>query len=221
MKEPEPQIRAILVLGGELTQPDFYVRLIKEHELIIAADHGADLLRGLGIVPHVAVGDFDSISRETMGWLLKQRTDCLSYPKNKDKTDGELALEEAVARGASEIDITAAWGGRLDHTLANLFLLRVARRSGVRSRLVEADGEIILADSDLKLTGAPGEIVSLVPLERCEGVTLRGFAYEAEGLTLEPGDTRGLSNLLINGRGEIMIGTGQVLIIRSRPGRME
>ncbi len=204
-----------------MTDPDFYGRLIGEHKLVVGVDHGCDILRALGIVPDVVVGDFDSISSETVRWLLSHSIDCKPYPTNKEMTDGELALKTALASGARDIAITAAWGGRFDHTLGNLFLLRLARRHGVRCRLVEAGGEIILIDSDFKLSGSPGETVSLIPLERCEGVTLRGFAYEAEALTLEPGDTRGLSNLLINGQGEIMIGTGQVLIIRSRPGRME
>ncbi len=220
-KEHEPQIKAILVLGGEMTDPDFYSRLIEEHELIVGADHGCDLLRALGIIPNVVVGDFDSISTETMRWLLSHSVDCKPYPTNKGKTDGELALKTALVSGARDITITAAWGGRLDHALGNLFLLRLARRQGVACRLVEAQWEVVLIDSDFKLSGSPGETVSLIPLDRCEGVTLRGFAYDAEALTLEPGDTRGLSNLLINGQGEIMIETGQVLMIRSRPERME
>lgn len=220
-KEREPQIKAILVLGGEMTDPDFYRQLINEHELIVGADHGCDILRELEIVPNIAVGDFDSISTETIRWLLNQGVEHKPYPKNKEKTDGELALKTALTSGASDVTITSAWGGRFDHALGNLFLLRLALQHGTGCRLVERKAEVTLIDSDFTLSGNPGDTVSMIPLERCEGVTLRGFAYEAESITLKPGDTRGLSNLLINSQGEIMIGAGQVLIIRSRPGRME
>ena len=204
-----------------MTDPEFYCRLIEEHDFVVGADRGGDTLRALGIIPDVVVGDFDSLSSGTMRWLLSHDVDFKPYPTNKERTDGELALKTALASGARDITITAAWGGRLDHTLGNLFLLRLARRHGARCRLVEAEGEIILIDGNFELAGSPGETISLIPIERCEGVTLRGFDYEADGLTLRPGDTRGISNLLINGQGEIMIEKGQVLIIRSRPGRME
>ena len=45
------------------------------------------------------------------------------HPVDKDETDLELALQIAIDEGATEIDVLAVLGGRLDQSLANLMLL--------------------------------------------------------------------------------------------------
>lgn len=181
---------------------------------MVAADRGSEILNSLALVPDVVVGDFDSTSPETMKWLLRHQIKLCAFPRNKDQTDGELALDAAIQAGASSVTLTAAWGGRMDHALGNLFLLRLAHERGVACRLIEESGEVMLAEHEAEVQGVAGETVSLIPLSHCTDVSLEGFEFPATGTTMKPGTTQGLSNLLINGRGKIKIGSGQLLIIR-------
>ena len=67
------------------------------------------------------------------GWEL------VEYPPEKAATDGELALNEALARGATRIRILGALTGidRFDHGVANLFLLARDDLAGVDIRLID------------------------------------------------------------------------------------
>lgn len=174
-------------------------------------------MRTLGIVPDLVVGDFDSVSSETVSWLNERNIPVRRFPAEKDKTDGELAVEAALAAGASTVTITAAWGARIDHSLGNLFLLRLAQAQGVAARIVEARMEIFIVKDEGEIEGWAGDLVSLIPIGPCESVSLTGFQYGAGEFDLSPGSTRGLSNLLLKGRGKIKIASGELFAIHNRP----
>ena len=60
------------------------------------------------------------------------------HPVRKDVTDGELAVDEALRRGAGEVLLAGATGA-LDHTLGHLAILRRLTARGVAARLVAPD----------------------------------------------------------------------------------
>ena len=104
----------IFLIGGSPEAPG---------ELVIAADHGAAHARAWGWPLHLLVGDLDSLSAEEAALVTAAGVPVITAPAAKDETDLELALAHALARGASEIIICAALGGRTDHMLANVLLL--------------------------------------------------------------------------------------------------
>ena len=54
----------------------------------------------------------------------------IRHPVRKDRTDGELAVDEALRRGAGELVLAGALGA-LDHTLGHLAILRRVAARGV------------------------------------------------------------------------------------------
>jgi len=184
--------------------------------LIIGADKGADSIRSLGLVPNIAVGDFDSLRAGSLDWLKNNNVVVREFPANKDKTDTELALEEAINFGVSEITLTGTWGGRPDHALANVFLLRAAKRLAVTCGIREEAGDIHLVDDRLAVDGVPGDIVSLLALEDCAGVALDGFKYKVPSGGLVTGSTLGISNILLGKQGTIELQSGLLLVVFSR-----
>ncbi len=65
------------------------------------------------------------------------------HPPEKDESDTELALSEALARGATSIVVIGAFGGqRLEHTIANLLLLYLPALASVDMRLVDGPSEV-------------------------------------------------------------------------------
>ena len=106
--------------------------VLRESDLIIAADRGIETCLDLGITPTLCIGDFDSASDAAVQAARDRGWELVEYPPEKAATDGELALNEALSRGATRIRILGALTGidRFDHGVANLFLLARADLAG-------------------------------------------------------------------------------------------
>lgn len=110
-------IKIALFAGGTIDnfQMDF--------DLFIGVDRGSLLLIEQGICPDLAVGDFDSVSEKGLALICSQSKEVLQAQPEKDDTDLELAVKAVFARyPQAQVTIFGAFGGRLDHTLANIFL---------------------------------------------------------------------------------------------------
>lgn len=94
-----------------------------DFDLFIGVDRGSLLLIEQGICPDLAVGDFDSVSEKELALIYSQSKEVLQAQPEKDDTDLELAVKAVFARyPQAQLTIFGAFGGRLDHTLANIFL---------------------------------------------------------------------------------------------------
>lgn len=94
-----------------------------DFDLFIGVDGGSLFLIEQGICPDLAVGDFDSVSEEELALICSQSKEVLQAQPEKDDTDLELAVKVVFARyPQAQVTIFGAFGGRLDHTLANIFL---------------------------------------------------------------------------------------------------
>ena len=81
----------------------------------------------LGVMPELWVGDFDSVPDDLPAELAAVPRE--AFPPDKDKTDGELAVAEALARGATSLVLAGAFGGtRADHAFLHLALAHPAGR---------------------------------------------------------------------------------------------
>src|SRR5205814_3275087 len=108
--EPSARLRARL---SALIQP-----------YVIAADRGATTAFTFGFVPHVVVGDLDSMDAATLRELQLRGVPIETHPRDKDETDGQLAIVRALQFGPSQLILLGFIGGpRLDQTLANVLML--------------------------------------------------------------------------------------------------
>jgi len=210
------------VSAGVLSHP--LLSAAGERLLIVAADGGAAKAELLGLRPDVVVGDLDSLAPETLDRLRADGVDISAHPADKDESDTQLAMREALARGASEVVLIGALGGvRLDHTLANLLLLGLPDLAGRRVVLLDGPSSVRVMGLDgsdeLVLDGRPGDIVSLLPLSgRVEGVTTSGLHYALNQEPLLQGYSRGLSNVMQIERASIRTGGGRLAVIHT-PGQ--
>lgn len=67
---------------------------IGPEELVIACDAGYRSAREAGVLPHLLIGDFDSLGEQ-----LPEGIETLRFPVEKDDTDGMLALREGLRPG--------------------------------------------------------------------------------------------------------------------------
>lgn len=208
--------RAIIIANGELHHPAAARRLIRPGDVVIAADGGANYCRALGLTPRVIIGDLDSVLPSELTALEALGAQIIRYPAHKDQTDLELALDHAIGRGAAEILILGALGGRWDQTLANVLLPALPRLSGVRIRLIDGRQQIGLlrGPGSIHLAGSPGDTVSLIPIGGdVHGVTTSGLEYPLEKGTIAFGSTLGVSNALTASQADVFLEEGLLVCI--------
>ena len=115
--------RALIFVNGSLPDPQKVRFLLEPDDWLVAVDGGWYYLKALGLRPHLLIGDLDSVAAEDVAALEAQGVEIRRFPVHKDETDLELALLAVRAAGVTTLRVAAALGGRLDQTLANLFLL--------------------------------------------------------------------------------------------------
>ena len=143
------------------------------------------------------------------------------HPADKDESDTELAVLEAVHRGATRIWIVGAMGGeRLEHAIANLLLLSLPELAAVDARIVDGSSELRVighnGPASAEISGQRGDFVSLLPLsDAVEGVTTRDLVYPLTNATLTQGPARGLSNELAGSSAGITTKRGHLAVIHT------
>jgi len=210
-------MRALIVLGGDpLGSEAWLAALAARCDVVIAADGGAAGLDRAGRRPDLVVGDLDSLAPEMKQELERQGVAFEVYPDEKDLTDAELALDAAVKRGADEILVVGAFGGRrLDHMAGNLMLLAHEDFAAIDVALVTetVTFRALLGPAILEVGGAPGDWVTLEPIsEIARAVTTDGLRYPLHREDLARGSTRGVSNELTGRRGSVELADGLLLV---------
>jgi len=179
-----------------------------EYDYIIAADAGYAALMDSGIVPDMVVGDFDSLG-EAPGHPCVVRASA-----DKDDTDMMMAVREGLAKGCGSFIIDGALGGRLDHTLANIQLLKMIASKGAGGILLGRD-ICITAITNAKALFSPAVsgIISIFALSGiAEGVTLTGLKYCLSDATLTDIHPIGVSNEFIGSFASVSVKNGTLLI---------
>jgi thiamine pyrophosphokinase len=198
----------------------------------IAADGGFARARELGFRPSLLVGDLDSLAPALAAQAAASGVEVLRASGGKDESDTELALLAAVDRGATRITVLGALGGeRLDHALANVWLLAhpslraaaiVLLDERSRASLIEAPGPDG-GQVTRSLPGPVGATVSLLPLGGdATGITTAGFRYPLRDEPLLVGPARGLSNVRTRANARVTVERGRLLVVESvlQPARL-
>jgi thiamine pyrophosphokinase len=187
--------------------------------LVVAADGGAVKAESIGLLPDVVVGDADSLTADEIGRLRSAGAEVVTHPQTKDQSDTELAVREALARGATRLVVVGAFGGRrLEHTLANVLLLALPELATADVTLADGASTLRVARGGdrLAIAGRPGDYVSLLPLsDRVAGVTTSGLAYPLSDATLDQGPTRGLSNEMLSAEATVSVGSGRLAVVHT------
>ena len=208
--------RAIIITNGHVTDLAKLWRHIRPGDYLICVDGGAHHARALHLTPDVVIGDLDSLSPELRAELEVAGVRFEVHPARKDATDLELALRLAVAEGATQIDVLAVLGGRLDQSLANLLLLVRPEWMDVQVRVVEGN-EIawpVRGGQATTVHGTVGDTLSLVPLTPVVmGVTLEGVEWPLHNARLTLGSTLTISNVLVAPSACVQVGEGLVLVV--------
>jgi thiamine pyrophosphokinase len=206
--------RAWIIANGVLEKPGLLKKRMMGDDWIVAVDGGLGHIRRMDLSPDLVIGDLDSIQPEDKYWLDSSAVEIIQYPESKDQTDLELALHEAQKRGYRTILILAALGGRLDHELANIFLLSSSAFIDFDIRILDYEKEIFFIYSAATIQGNSGDIVSLIPLGReVKGITTENLAYPLNNGTLYPDQARGISNTMTADKARVTVKEGRLICV--------
>ena len=184
-------------------------------DLIICADGGAKHALDLAVTPDLIVGDFDSLPKIVLETYRKRDIECLRVAAEKDFTDMEFAIEQALLRGAKQITIAAADGGEFDHELANYFLLAKFSSTDCEMRIITSLHEATVIAQEKIIFGSRGEKFSLLALSPLvNGLTIAGAKYNVENFCLAFGSSRATRNEFLEAKVKIKIKTGMLLCIK-------
>lgn len=204
----------VVVAGGAPPDPEAALA-VPPGATVIAANGGLRHATALGLDVTEAVGDFDSASPETVEAAERAGVRLRRHPEAKDASDLELALEAALERSPSRILVLAGVGDRIDHLLAAVLLLGSDRWAAVEVDTLIGGTRAHVIRGHRELGGRAGELMSLVALHgRAEGVSTEGLRYELSDEPLEPGSSRGVSNVFAADVARITVERGVVLAIR-------
>lgn len=208
---------AAVICNGYVENYAYIRRYLDRAEFIVCADGGAVHMKKMGVNPHVLVGDFDSISPGDLDYYRNAGVEVIDFPKEKDLTDAEIAANLAMDRGAATILLLGGWGTRMDHSLANAFMLKKMLDRGVQGVIANEYNEMTVIKDRIVLDRIKDFKVTLLPLsERVEGVTTKGLYYPLDNATITMGSTWGVSNEFISDTAEVTIKKGLLLVIKSR-----
>ena len=211
-QENEAPITAVAVLAGDAPTSEEAERLAalleRERPLLLAADGGGDHLARLGLTPDLLLGDGDSLR------TAFPRVERLTYPRKKDFSDGEAALDYALTHTEGRVLVLGALGGRVDHFLTNLLLPLHLTDRPERVLLSGPGMEAGYSRGRAEVLGRPGDTVSLVPLiGPVSGLTLTGLEYPLDRARTDLGSSLTVSNVLRADRAEISHSDGVLLVV--------
>ena len=224
-------MKALILAGSDVTVTDALRELCRGAALVIAADSGVRHAAPLGVTLDLIVGDFDSATAADLARypdVPRER-----HPVRKDRLDLELALAEAAARGATELLIVGALGGRLDQTLAALLIAaryradnKTHQKPGPKVTLHSGHtaayplgrnattGDVGDAgDEVLVLELPPGQVFSVLSLGPVAVVSLTGASYPLTRAELPFGVGLGVSNLVASSPLTVTLHRGSALVV--------
>ncbi|MBP3616827.1 MAG: thiamine diphosphokinase [Lachnospiraceae bacterium] len=210
---------AILICGGTLSAA-FLRKTTEQYKdaVLYAVDGGLNAADDAELLPDFLVGDFDTADAALVE-RYEERCITLRHRPEKDATDTELAVDEAIARGADEIILLGATGSRMDHTLANVHMLYKMLLQGVRGYIWNENNRMSLhKESFQKQTKDMfGTYVSFLPFwGEVSGLTLKGLKYPLDHKTLTAGISLGISNEVKEEKIEVSFASGYLLMIESQ-----
>lgn len=185
---------------------------IDKYDILICADKGYLYARNLSLSPNFILGDFDSLGFVPDG--------AETYPVDKDYSDLELAIDKAFSLKATEIDAYFCTGGRLDHELFNISLLKKCKINGVKARILTKTQALQILDYTDALSPIKCKengYVSILPFT--DEVVFNGsenLKYSLSGVIAKKGETLTLSNESLGSSVIIEIKSGDALLITER-----
>ena len=201
--------RCVLVLGGEIRNYSEVKKLLKDGDFFLFCDSGLYHEEKLGVRADLAIGDFDSHPRP-------EGVETIVLPREKDDTDSYAGVKEGIERGFRDFLFLGALGGRVDHSLANIYLLDYLDTHSCTGMIADGNTVIRLVSGEETVIRKGAKYFSLLALSgRAEGVSIRGAKYNLENAVIEPSYQYGVSNEVAFDEAVVSVKNGKLLLVET------
>lgn len=210
--------RAAVVVGGggppEATLRD--LGDLGDDPFVVAADEGLVHAVALGLPVGAVVGDMDSVDPAALASAEAAGTPVSRHPAAKDETDLELALDLALAAGPSRLVVVTGTGDRVDHALGVALSVSAPGRPSIPTEawIGPAHLWVARAGAEIRLTGRPGDLVSVLPVHgAARGITTDGLRFALSDEDLAAGSSRGVSNQWVADVATVRLRAGTLVVV--------
>ncbi len=203
----------MIIGGADIGRYDRIRGYLRKDDFYICCDSGLKHREGLGIVPDLIVGDFDSHENPHLD------IETIILPCEKDDTDTVFAVKEALFRGFQDFLLVGVIGGRLDHTLGNVSLIL----------MLDAQGKTVTALDDFSemeiVSDRPAQIEDRYPYfsilnisGTAQGITIKNAKYPLSEAEISCEYQYGISNEVLPGKiAVVTVNHGRLLLIKVLP----
>lgn len=175
-------------------------------EYIVGVDTGIRPLIDANISMDLAIGDFDSLEEAYQTKLAKLNVKTIALEKEKNMTDLAFALDYLYNNmDYSTIEVYGGIGGRVDHFLANMNLVKrydITFKDNFHHIYVLPKGKHQIHNYH--------KYISFFALEDCYELSLQGFKYDLNHYYLSTSDSLCVSN---EGNGTVSFSKGKLLVV--------
>lgn len=207
----EKHSRCVIVGGAPIGDYELVRSYLRDDDYVIYCDSGLRHMEGLGVLPSLIIGDFDSYDDPHMD------VETIVLPVAKDDTDTVHAEKEGLARGFEDFLLVGVLGARLDHTLVNLFILFDLEEKGCRALAVDDYSEFtVISEGGTAYIEDRYPFFSLINMTGvARGITISGAKFPLEDGEITSGYQYGSSNEVLPGQtASVRISEGRLLLIR-------
>jgi thiamine pyrophosphokinase len=200
-----------ILLGGACTVTPRLLAQVKNTR-VIAADGGMAHAKMLGLNPELWVGDFDSTSPELEAEYTQMPRE--QFDVAKAKSDGELAIEAALSRGANALVLVGALGGaRSDHQMMILTNAMALAESGLPVILTSGSEEATCVLPGEMRGDLPAQTVfSVIGLSDLAGLSISNVRWPLTNHDVPFGSTLTLSNEALGGPVTLTLQSGRAVM---------
>ncbi len=202
--------RCVIVGGADINNYKQIQEQLKDTDFLIYCDCGLRHEKGLGRVPSLIVGDFDSYTNPNAD------IETIVLPCEKDDTDTVFAVKEGIKRGYTDFLLVGVVGARLDHTLGNVYILEMLYSKGLTGRILDDYSEMeIVADKPVCINDLYSYFSLLNITGTAKGICISGAKYPLENAEILPEYQYGISNEVLPGKTAVVsVSEGKLLLIK-------
>ena len=202
--------RCVIIGGAPIENYERIKKFLQDDDFYIYCDSGLNHIDSLGKKPNLIVGDFDSHSNPNMN------VETIVLPRAKDDTDTTFAAKQGIERGFEEFILIGVTGGRIDHTLGNIYLLQYLYKHGKKGILIDNFSECEIIDSSPAYVKDCYPYFSLVNISGiAKGITIKNAKFPLDNAEIIPEYQYGVSNEVLKGKtAEISVKEGSLLLIK-------
>lgn len=213
MNKQLPQSPYCVLLGnGEYPQKSLCRKIIKGAELIICSDGGANFAKGFGIVPHLIIGDLDSIGNESREYFKNLNVPILSI-NSQMENDLEKALNYIGENYSCDNMVLLGFLGlRDDHSFATLQIIEKYQQPAIFHIYTKKSEYIALPPGTHSFNFPTNQTLSIFALPNAGNLVTTGLKWNFIHENLSPG-SRGVSNIVTDNSVQIAFETGKLMLI--------